>query len=65
MSVETRPLGGADLMVQLHVQRTIAASPERVFDWLVDPADLTASPVFLKAGWAKDSSGATARTSIG
>jgi uncharacterized protein YndB with AHSA1/START domain len=24
-------------MVQLHVERTIAASPERVFDWLADP----------------------------
>jgi len=44
-------------MVQLHVERTIAASPERVFDWLADPANLTASPLILKAGWAKGSSG--------
>ncbi len=44
-------------MVQVHVERTIAASPERVFDWLLDPANLTVSPVFRKAGWAKDSSG--------
>ena len=44
-------------MVQLHVERTIAASPERVFDWLADPANLTASPLVLKAGWAKGSSG--------
>jgi hypothetical protein len=29
-----------DLMVQLHVERTIAASPERVFDWLADPTNL-------------------------
>jgi hypothetical protein len=43
-------------MVQLHVERTIAASPERVFGWLADPAHL-ASPLVLKAGWAKDSSG--------
>ena len=44
-------------MVQVHVERTIAASPERVFDWLADPANLTASPLVLKAGWAKGSSG--------
>jgi hypothetical protein len=44
-------------MVQLHVERTIAASPERVFDWLADPASLTAAPLVLKAGWAKGSSG--------
>jgi uncharacterized protein YndB with AHSA1/START domain len=44
-------------MVQVHVERTIAASPERVFDWLADPASLTAAPLFLKAGWAKGSSG--------
>ncbi|MDT5133621.1 MAG: hypothetical protein QOE41_2932, partial [Mycobacterium sp.] len=25
-------------MVEFHVDRTIAASPERVFDWLADPA---------------------------
>jgi uncharacterized protein YndB with AHSA1/START domain len=44
-------------MVQVHVERTIAASPERVFEWLTDPANLTAAPLFLKAGWAKGSSG--------
>jgi hypothetical protein len=43
-------------MVQLHVGRTIASSPERVFDWLVDPANLTAGPLILRAGWAKGSS---------
>ena len=48
---------GGDLMGQVHVQRTIAASPERVFDWLLDPANLTVSPVFRNAVWAKDSSG--------
>ena len=44
-------------MVKLHAERTIAAPPERVFDWLADPANLTASPLVLKAGWAKGSSG--------
>jgi len=44
-------------VVQLHVERTIAASPERVFDWLTDPANLTAAPMALKAGWAKGSPG--------
>ena len=33
-------------MVQVHEQRTIAASPERVFDWLLDPANLAVSPSF-------------------
>jgi Polyketide cyclase / dehydrase and lipid transport len=44
-------------MVQVHVERTIAASPERVFDWLLDPANLTVSPLLRKAVWARDSSG--------
>jgi uncharacterized protein YndB with AHSA1/START domain len=44
-------------MVELHVERTIAAAPERVFDWLADPASLTAAPPVLQAGWAKRSSG--------
>ena len=44
-------------MVEVHVERTIAASPERVFDWLADPANLTSSPLVLKAGWAKGSPG--------
>jgi uncharacterized protein YndB with AHSA1/START domain len=43
-------------MVQLRVERTIAASPERVFDWLADPTNLAASPLVLKAGCAKGSS---------
>ena len=47
-------------MVELHVERTIAASPELVFDWMVDPANLTASPLALKAGWAKGSAEAGA-----
>lgn len=43
-------------MVTIHVERTIKASPERVFDWLADPANLTAAPLVLSAGWTKDSS---------
>ena len=46
-----------NLMAQVYVERTIAAPPERVFDWLLDPANLTVSPVFRKAVWARDSSG--------
>jgi hypothetical protein len=42
-------------MVEIHLQRTIAASPERVFDWLADPVHLAAAPLALKAGYAKDS----------
>ena len=44
-------------MVTLHIERTIAAPPQRVFDWLADPANLTAAPLALKAGYAKDSPG--------
>jgi uncharacterized protein YndB with AHSA1/START domain len=46
-----------DPVVQIHVERTIAASPESVFDWLADPANLAAAPLVLKAGHAKGSSG--------
>jgi uncharacterized protein YndB with AHSA1/START domain len=42
-------------MAKIHVERTIAAPPERVFDWLADPVNLTASPLAFKAGWRKDS----------
>jgi uncharacterized protein YndB with AHSA1/START domain len=44
-------------MVRIHVEKTIAAPVEQVFDWLADPASLRAAPLVLKAGWAKDSSG--------
>lgn len=44
-------------MVELHIERTIAASPERVFDWLADPASLTAAPLAFKARWANGSPG--------
>jgi hypothetical protein len=44
-------------MVEFQVERMIAASPERAFDWLADPANLTAAPVILKVRWVKGSSG--------
>ena len=44
-------------MVEIHVERTIAAPVEQVFDWLADPANLATAPLALKAGYAKDSSG--------
>lgn len=44
-------------MVQIHVERTIAAAPERVFDWLADPAGLTSAPLVFKADWATGCSG--------
>ncbi len=44
-------------MVEVHVERTITAPVEQVFDWLADPANLAAAPLVLKAGYAKDSSG--------
>jgi uncharacterized protein YndB with AHSA1/START domain len=43
-------------MVELRVERTIAASPERVFEWLAAPANLATIPVIIKAGWARGSS---------
>ena len=43
-------------MVKLHVEGAIAASPERVFDWLADPANLTVAPLALRARFAKGSS---------
>lgn len=42
-------------MVEIHVQRTIAAPKEQVFDWLADPASLLAAPLVLKSTWRKDS----------
>ena len=43
-------------MVEIHLERTIAAPVDQVFDWLADPANLAAAPLALKAGYAKDSS---------
>jgi uncharacterized protein YndB with AHSA1/START domain len=55
MSVKTRPREAGNLIAQAHVERTIAASPERVFAWLLDPATLTVSPWFRKATWVNSS----------
>src|SRR5271154_7590292 len=44
-------------MVEIRLERTIAAPVEEVFDWLADPVHLAATPLVLKAGYAKDSSG--------
>jgi uncharacterized protein YndB with AHSA1/START domain len=44
-------------MVEIHVEQTIAAPVEQVFDWLADPANLAAAPLALKAGYAKGSTG--------
>lgn len=44
-------------MVTIHVERTIAAPPDRVFAWLADPANLATAPLLLRAGWAKGVSG--------
>ena len=46
-----------DAVVEIHVERTIAAPPDRVFDWLADPAHLTAAPLILWAGFVEGSSG--------
>jgi len=43
-------------VVELHVERTIAAPPERVFEWLANPASLTAVPLVIRAGWVKGTS---------
>ena len=42
-------------MVDIRVQRTIAAPQDQVFDWLADPASLTAAPAILRVRWAKGS----------
>ena len=42
-------------MVEIHLQQTIAAPVEKVFDWMTDPANLAAAPLVFNAGWAKGS----------
>lgn len=44
-------------MVEIHLERTIAAPVAEVFDWLADPPNLAAAPLALRAGYAKDSPG--------
>jgi uncharacterized protein YndB with AHSA1/START domain len=42
-------------MVEIHLERTIDAPVERVFDWLADPTNLAAAPLALRGRYAKDS----------
>ena len=44
-------------MVEIHLERTIDAPVERVFDWLADPPNLAAAPLALRGRYAKDSRG--------
>jgi uncharacterized protein YndB with AHSA1/START domain len=44
-------------MVEIHLQRTIDAPVEQVFDWLADPPNLAAAPLALRGRYAKDSPG--------
>jgi uncharacterized protein YndB with AHSA1/START domain len=44
-------------MVEIHLERTIDAPVERVFDWLADPPNLAAAPLALRGRYAKDSPG--------
>lgn len=48
-------------MAELRVERTIAAPPHEVFDWLADPGSLTSAPLVLRARWARG----TAAPSVG
>jgi Polyketide cyclase / dehydrase and lipid transport len=38
-------------MVHIHVDRTISAAPDRVFDWLADPVNLTTARLMLRVRW--------------
>jgi hypothetical protein len=40
-------------VVEIHLQQTIAAPVEKVFDWMTDPVNLAAAPLVFKAGWTK------------
>ena len=42
-------------MVEIHVERTIAAPQQQVFDWLADPANLMTAPLVIRSGWVKGS----------
>jgi uncharacterized protein YndB with AHSA1/START domain len=44
-------------MVEIHLERTIAAPVEQVFDWLADPVNLAAAPLALRADWTEGSTG--------
>ena len=42
-------------MAHIHAERTIAAAPERVFEWLANPASLVSSPILFSARWTTGS----------
>ena len=44
-------------VVQIHLEWTIAAPVERVFDWLADPVNLSTAPLVLRARYTKSSPG--------
>lgn len=44
-------------MVEIHLEQTIAAPVEQVFDWMTDPATLVAAPLVFKAGLTFTASG--------
>ena len=44
-------------MVEIHLERTIEAPVDQVFDWLADPGSLAAAPLAFKGYWAKGTSG--------
>lgn len=44
-------------MVEIRLERTIAAPVEQVFDWLADPANLATAPLVLRGKWAKGTAG--------
>lgn len=47
---------GEDMrMPTINLQRSIAAPPDRVFDWLTDPSSLATIPLVRHAEWAPDS----------
>lgn len=44
-------------MVEIHLERTIDAPVEKVFDWLAEPANLATAPLALQGAWTKGWSG--------
>jgi uncharacterized protein YndB with AHSA1/START domain len=45
------------VVAEIHVERTIDAPAEQVFDWLADPVNLATAPLALRGRYAKDSPG--------
>ncbi|MCV7029589.1 SRPBCC family protein [Mycobacterium sherrisii] len=44
-------------MVEIRLERTIAAPVEQVFDWLAEPVNFAAAPLVLRGKWAKGTTG--------